>query len=110
MNTHLGYIAEGLFIDEAEIENWPVQQVSGNVSVGDIKYRDITDRDGNTDGMITGNDRVRMGYPTVPEIVYGFGPNIQYRNFDAGVLFQGVARTSMMLQGCIHSGPTSAEM
>lgn len=99
MNTHLGYIAEGLFIDEAEIENWPVQQISGNVSVGDIKYRDIPDRDGNTDGMITGNDRVRMGYPTVPEIVYGFGPNIRYKNFDAGVLFQGVARTSMMLSG-----------
>src|SRR5690625_7856002 len=49
--------------------------------------------------MITGNDRVRMGYPTVPEVVCCFGPNIQYRNFDAGVLFQGVARTSMMLSG-----------
>lgn len=99
LNTPLGYIAEGLFIDEAEIAYWANQQISGNVGPGDIKYKDIADRDGNMDGLITASDRVRMGYPTVPEIVYGFGPNIRYKNFDLGILFQGVARTSMMLSG-----------
>ena len=49
--------------------------------------------------MITANDRVRMGYPTVPEMIYGFGPTIQYKKFDFGFLFQGAARTSMMLSG-----------
>lgn len=99
LNTHLGYIAEGLFIDEAEIDNWANQQISGNVGPGDIKYQDIPDRHGNKDGLITANDRVRMGYPTVPEIIYGFGPSIRYKNFDFGFLFQGAARTSMMLGG-----------
>ena len=99
LNTHLGYLAEGLFIDEAEIANRPEQQISGNVGVGDIKYKDIADRFGETDGMITGNDRVRMGYPTVPEIIYGFGPSIRYKKIDFGFLFQGAARTSMMLSG-----------
>lgn len=99
LNTHLGYVAEGIFIDWAEIDNWATQQISGNVAPGDIKYKDIADRDGNTDGLITGNDRVRMGYPTVPEIIYGFGPSIQYKNFDFGFLLQGAERTSMMLSG-----------
>ncbi len=29
LNTHLGYVAEGLFIDEGEIANRPEQQISG---------------------------------------------------------------------------------
>lgn len=99
LNTPLGYVAEGLFIDEGEIANWAQQQISGNVAPGDIKYKDIADRYGETDGMITASDRVRMGYPTVPQIVYGFGPNIRYKQFDMGFLFQGAARTSMMLSG-----------
>lgn len=99
LNTHLGYVAEGIFIDWAEIANRPEQQISSNVAPGDIKYQDIADRDGNVDGMITANDRVRMGYPTVPEMIYGFGPTIQYKKFDFGFLFQGAARTSMMLSG-----------
>lgn len=99
LNTYLGYVAEGLFIDEAEIANHATQQLSGNVAPGDIKYKDIADRDGNTDGIIDGSDRMRMGYPTVPEIIYGFGPTIKYKNFDFGFLFQGAARTSMMLSG-----------
>ncbi len=79
LNTHLGYVAEGLFIDEGEIANRPEQQISGNVGVGDIKYKDIPNRFGETDGLITNNDRIRMGYPTVPEIIYGFGPSIRYK-------------------------------
>ncbi len=51
----------------------------GNVGVGDIKYKDIPNRFGETDGLITNNDRIRMGYPTVPEIIYGFGPSIRYK-------------------------------
>ncbi|WP_286844454.1 TonB-dependent receptor [Proteiniphilum sp. UBA5346] len=97
LNTHLGYVAEGLFIDEGEIANRPEQQISGNVGVGDIKYKDIPNRFGETDGLITNNDRIRMGYPTVPEIIYGFGPSIRYKKCDFGFLFQGAARTSMML-------------
>lgn len=99
LNTHLGYIDRGLFIDEAEINNWAEQQISGNVAPGDIKYEDIPNKNGEVDGMITANDRVRMGYPTVPEIIYGFGPSVQYKKFDFGFLFQGAAKTSMMLSG-----------
>src|SRR5690625_6151495 len=77
INTVLGYKAERLFIDEAEIAHHPTQQLGGSVMPGDIMYRDITE-----DGIITSDDRVRMGHPTVPEIVYGFGPSFNYKSFD----------------------------
>src|SRR5690606_12396650 len=62
-----GYIAERLFVDQNEVNNSPTQTF-GEYNGGDIKYRDI-----NGDGRISGLDRVPIGNPTVPEIVYGFG-------------------------------------
>lgn len=44
-NQKWGYIAEGLFIDDAEVANSPVQ--FGDYKAGDIKYRDM-----NGDGVI----------------------------------------------------------
>ena len=41
---------------------------------GDIKYRDL-----NGDGVIDANDRTSLGYPTVPEILYGFGASVNYK-------------------------------
>lgn len=86
----MGYIAEGLFIDQAEIDNSPDQvTIGGESKPGDIKYKDV-----NEDGIIDQFDRVFMGYPTIPEITYGFGSNIFYKNFDFSLLFQGAARVS----------------
>ena len=72
LNTYWGYVADGLYIDDADIANNPVSTI-GNITIapGDIKYVDQPDADGNYDGKITSDDRVNMGYPTVPEIVYG---------------------------------------
>lgn len=64
--------------------------------MGDIKYADL-----NGDNKIDGNDRKIIGKPTVPEIVYGFGGSIQYKNWDFSVFFQGVANTSIMMEN-IH--------
>lgn len=98
-DTYFGYIAEGLFIDEAEIAHRPTQMISGNVAPGDIKYKNIPDKNGNYDNQIDNNDQVALGYPTVPQIVYGFGPTVIYKNWDFGIYFQGVARTSLMMSG-----------
>lgn len=92
IGTHLGYVAERLFIDQAEVDNSPVQQLGGFVSAGDIKYTDI-----NGDGIINSDDRVRMGYPEVPEIVYGLSTSMKYKNWDFSFLLQGVARTSFYM-------------
>lgn len=98
-DTNFGYIAQGLFIDWAEIANRPEQKISGNVAPGDIKYKNIADRDGNYDNQIDANDRVALGYPRVPQIVYGFGPSVNYKKWDFGFYFQGVARSSLMMEG-----------
>lgn len=85
-----GYVAERLFVDELEVENSPFQ--SGEVMAGDIKYRDI-----NNDGVINELDQVPIGFPTVPEIVYGFGLSTGYRGFDFSFFFQGLARESFWI-------------
>ncbi len=91
MNQQWGYIAESLFVDEAEVANSPRQNF-GEYMAGDIKYRDI-----NNDGQITSLDQVPIGYPTMPEIVYGFGFSFGYKNFDISSFFQGASRESFWI-------------
>jgi TonB-linked SusC/RagA family outer membrane protein len=86
-----GHVAERLFIDEAEILVSPRQDF-GEYMAGDIKYKDI---DG--DGVINEQDLVPIGYPTTPEMNYGFGVSGGYKNFDISVFFQGSARSSFWL-------------
>lgn len=97
LNTYFGYIAERLFIDDAEVAHSPEQKFNGGAGPGDIKYTDLPNRDGERDGQITDNDRLPIGHPTVPEIVYGFGANVKWKGLDAGIFFQGVGNTSLML-------------
>ncbi|MBR5704107.1 MAG: TonB-dependent receptor [Bacteroidales bacterium] len=88
-----GYIAERLFIDDEEAANSPSQQSFGvQYGGGDIKYTDV-----NGDGVITTADRVPIGYPTSPEIIYGFGVSFGHKGFDFSVFFQGLARESFWI-------------
>lgn len=86
-----GYVAERLFVDEYEVENSPTQTF-GEYMGGDIKYRDI-----NNDGIISSLDQVPIGYPTEPEIIYGFGFSAGYKGFDLSCFFQGLARESFWI-------------
>lgn len=86
-----GLIAERLFVDDEEVANSPFQNY-GEYRGGDLKYRDV-----NGDGQITDADRVPLGYPTVPEIIYGFGFSIGHKNFDFSTFFQGSARSSIFI-------------
>lgn len=47
--------------------------------------------------MISALDRVPIGYPTAPEIIYGFGGTLGYKKFDFSVFFQGSARSSFFI-------------
>lgn len=100
------YIADGLYtpddFDILDRDNGGYTYVlkehlakpAANVSPGDLKYRDL-----NGDGLIDSMDRTYINglYPSVPQIVYGFGLNIDYKNFSAGIFFQGVGNTSANL-------------
>lgn len=85
----LGYVAEHLFVDQAEIDNCPDQSYLGTVQPGDIKYKDI-----DKNGVIDAFDRIYIGHPNIPEMTYGLGANVNYKDFDFSFLFQGAARVS----------------
>lgn len=86
-----GYVAERLFVDDQEAANSP-KQFGSDYRGGDIKYRDI-----NGDGVITNLDMVPIGNPTSPEIVYGFGGTVSYKDFDFNIFFQGSALSSFFI-------------
>ncbi len=83
-----GLVSAGLFRSQEEIDAWPKQEF-GEVKPGDIKYVDI-----NGDGVVNSYDRKAIGYPDVPEIVYGFGASVRWKGFDLSVFFQGVGNVN----------------
>ncbi|MEQ6121854.1 TonB-dependent receptor [Reichenbachiella sp. MALMAid0571] len=89
-----GYIAERLFVDDIEAQNSPTQ--FGNPGVdyggGDIKYKDI-----NGDDIINSLDRVPIGFPTSPQIVYGMGLSAGYKSWDFSFFFQGLSREAFFI-------------
>lgn len=89
----LGYIADGLFASQEEINNHAEQQLGSTPMVGDIKYRDI-----NGDGVINSYDQVMISkYGTQPRIQYGFGATVLYKKFDFGVFFTGSGMRRIMM-------------
>lgn len=100
-----GYIAERLFVDDNEVHNSPSQEFGVPNIAGDIKYKDV-----NGDGRITALDMVPIGFPTVPEINYGFGFSLGYKRFDISAFFQGSASSSFWMGGnASDQGPQRVE-
>jgi TonB-linked SusC/RagA family outer membrane protein len=96
INRNFGFIAERLFVDDNEARNSPTQIFTPNSAYlprgGDIKYRDL-----NNDGKIDEKDLTFIGYPTVPQIVYGYGISSGYKGFDLSAFFQGQAQVSFFI-------------
>lgn len=90
LRQRFGLVAERLFIDEKDVANAPRQ--IGDYMAGDIKYRDISG-----DGQITTDDVVPIGLPDQPEIMYGFGFTVGFKNFDLSMFFQGSARSTFFI-------------
>ena len=90
ISQQIGYIAEGLFRDQAEIDNSPTQ--GGDVMPGDIRYRDL-----NGDGTIDVEDATYIGFPETPRLIYGFQGFINYKGFEFNFAFQGSGKRSFFL-------------
>ncbi|BDD08289.1 SusC/RagA family TonB-linked outer membrane protein [Fulvitalea axinellae] len=86
-----GYVSEGLFQNQEEIDNWHVQDGNGNKTIrpGDIKFRDISGPDDKPDGIIDGYDQQHIGKSGVPEIIYGMNLSLSYKNFSLMCNWQG---------------------
>ncbi|MES1249671.1 MAG: SusC/RagA family TonB-linked outer membrane protein, partial [Chitinophaga rupis] len=95
IGRNYGYIAQGLFKDQADIDKGPDQTyLQGLIRPGDIKYKDL-----NGDGKINADDQTFYGYSRTPEIMFGFGGTIAYKGVDLSIFFAGAARTDMYMSG-----------
>lgn len=99
-----GYVAEGLFKNQDDVDMSPRQELGGTVMPGDIKYRDI-----NGDGQITSEDQVMISeYGSTPTLQYGLGINLNWKNFDFGVFFTGSGNRKQLINDLLPFG-TSTE-
>lgn len=90
ISQQVGYVAEGLFQTQEEIDRSPGQ--SGDVMPGDIRYRDV-----NNDGKISIDDAVHIGFPTQPRLIYGFNGTVYYKRFEFNFAFQGSGQRSLFI-------------
>ncbi|SHF48009.1 TonB-linked outer membrane protein, SusC/RagA family [Fodinibius roseus] len=91
METDLYYVSDGIFQDQAEVENSPT--FNDDVRPGDIIFKDV---DG--DGEITADDRVRVERNDIPEWTGGVTFSGSYKQFDFTAFFQGAAGASQYIQ------------
>lgn len=87
-----GYVVEGFFQNQEEIDNAPKQQVGSTPIPGDLRYMDY-----NGDGVVNDYDRVPIGYPKYPRYSFGLSFGAKIKNFDVNVLFQGAAQSSVFI-------------
>ena len=82
LNSFYGFIADGLFKTEEEVDNSPEQQ---GKAVGRIRYKDL-----DNDGRITWeHDRTWIGCSD-PDFMYGINFDMKYKNFDFNMFWQGI--------------------
>lgn len=106
MNKYGVMVSDGLFTSQEEIDKHN-QQIGGNLAPGDIRYQNISKLYGYDDDIVNADDWIWCDQPTVPEIVYGFGPSIRWKNFDFSFFFQGTANVSLVMENFHPFGDNS---
>jgi len=97
-----GLIAEGLFTEDdfedvnagTLKEGIPAHTLVTTIRPGDIKYKDV-----NGDGSITSMDESPIGGTVDPQLVYGFGASVRYKNLDLNCFLQGNGKTWRVIGG-----------
>ena len=90
-----GYRSNGLFQTAEEVAGSP--KVSSSNQPGDVRYVDLSGKDGTPDGTISATyDRTVIG-SSMPRYNFGGSINLAYKGFDLGCTFQGVAKRDALL-------------
>ena len=97
LNATYGWVADGLYRSEEEIDNsaW----FGTRPNVGDIKYVDL-----NGDGKIDYDDRGRIGRGLRPEITYGLTLAADWNGIDINAQFTGGAKFDVSMTGTYYNG------
>jgi len=81
LGSQVGYVYDGIFKSQDEIDNHAVQNGAG---LGRIRWKDL-----NEDGVINEKDQ-KWIYNPVPDFTWGLNIYLQYKNFDLTMFWQGV--------------------
>lgn len=89
IGSFYGYTWTGKFYDYPDLNDPSVPKPNYEVTPGDLMFADL-----NGDGVIDDYDKGVIGYPSIPEIVYGINLGLQYKNVYANIFFQGAANVN----------------
>ena len=81
MGAQVGYVYDGIFKSQDEIDNHAAQNGAG---LGRIRWKDL-----NNDGVINEKDQ-KWIYSPVPDFTWGLNVYLEYKNFDFTMFWQGV--------------------
>ncbi|WP_134089962.1 TonB-dependent receptor [Olivibacter sp. XZL3] len=80
-NTHFGWVADGLFTTQEQLDNSPEQP---GKALGRIRYLDL-----DQNGRIDNNDQQYLG-TSDPDFTYGLNLALSYKRFNIALFFQGI--------------------
>lgn len=87
VNVFYGYITDGIFQNQAEVDSHAVQMPGSNSATstapGDIRFKDL-----NNDGVVNDKDRTIIGNPN-PKFTFSLNNTFSYKNFDLTIFLQG---------------------
>lgn len=84
IGSYFGYVVNGIYQTQAEIDNAPVDTQAPDPSPGDFRFKDV---DG--DGEITPDDRTVTG-SYFPDFTWGINNRFTFKGLDLSFLIQGV--------------------
>lgn len=92
-----GHATDGFYRDQADVDSSPLYDT--NTIPGDVKYIDL-----NGDGKINGDDKYYLG-DSNPHLPISLNLNLNYKNFDFGMYWQGVLKQLAYMNGALTEGP-----
>lgn len=104
MQMYYGYLTDGVFLDQADIDAWYTHSDQSSLGrgradarPGDIRYKDISGPDGKPDGKVDATyDRIYLG-SQIPKYTLGFSLSAAYKGFDLNLFLQGIGGVKGLL-------------
>lgn len=84
IGSYYGYVVDGIYQNQADINNSPDDLMAPAPRPGDFKFKDV-----NGDGVINADDRTVIG-SYHPDYTYGITNRFNYKGVDLSIFIQGV--------------------
>ncbi len=98
IGSYFGYKTDGIYQNQAEIDNSGIVDQIATPRPGDFKWVDV-----NKDGFINSADRTTIGN-YLPDFTYGLHNRFEYDNFEFSFLLQGVEGNEVLNLTRRHMG------